>query len=61
MEYTIKFNERESEILTKLAEKKGMSVENLLKMAARFYQTVELKCEGDASLHVKIEDMLRIV
>lgn len=45
MKLDINFNEREERLLSELAAKKGMSMENLLKQAARFYQSVEVRLE----------------
>lgn len=45
MKYEINFNEREQRLLKELADKKGMSLENVLKQAARFYQSVEVRLE----------------
>jgi hypothetical protein len=59
MKYTIEFNERESQLIKELADKKGMSSENILKIAVRFYQTVELKLEQDATIQSKLEKLLR--
>lgn len=43
MNAKLNFNQKETEIITALAEKKGMSVDNLAKQALRVYQMIEHK------------------
>ena len=39
----INFSEREEKILRDLAKEKGMTFENMLKQAARLYQTLDVR------------------
>lgn len=54
----IKLNEKEQKALNELAKQKGMTPEQVLKQALRFYQTVEVRLAGGQITENQIRDLL---